>query len=127
MVEDFFQTHLGSLIGNPVRMKHDLKHQSEQAESREEPILGISKEEEEKLIRKMFDQHYREWLDTPIPFLNNKTPRQAVKTKKGLPTVIGLLKDMENSEIRAVKQGNRTTPYNFDWLFSELGIDRNIL
>lgn len=127
MVEDFFQTHLGSLIGNPVRMKHDLKHQSEQAESREEPILGISKEEEEKLIRKMFDQHYGEWLDTPIPFLNHKTPRQAVKTKKGLPTVIGLLKDMENSEIRAVKQGNRTKPYNFDWLFSELGIGRNIL
>lgn len=127
MVEDFFQTHLGPLIGNPVRIKHDLKRSSEQAESREEPILGISKEEEEHLIRKMFDQHYREWLDTPLPFLNHKTPRQATKTKKGLPTVIGLLKDMENSEIRAVKQGNRMTPYNFDWLFSELGVDRNIL
>lgn len=70
----------------------------------------------------MFDQHYREWIDSLLPFLNHKTPRESVKTKKGLGKVIELLKDMENTEMRAVKQGNRAMPYNFNWVYSELGI-----
>lgn len=126
-MEDFFQTQLRTLIGNPTRIKHDLERLSEQTDSREKPFSGIPKEEEERLIRQMLDKHYREWLDDPLPFLNQKTPRQAAKTKKGLPTVIDLLKDMENLEIRAVKQGNRATAYNFDWMFSELGIEKDRL
>lgn len=124
---DFFQAHLGSLIGSPARTKHDLNQSLEKTKSREKPVSGISKEEEERLIQQLFDQHYREWLDSPLPFLSHKTPRQAAKTKKGLPTVIGLLKDMENGDIRAVKQGQRSTSYDFDWLYSELGIERYLL
>lgn len=127
VAEAFLQTHLGSLVGSPTRIRHDLKRPSEQVDSTEEHGSGIPKEEEDRLIRQMFDQHYREWLDTPLPFLNHRTPRQACKTKKGLPTVICLLKDMENSDLRAVKQGNRTTPYKFGWLFEELGIERDLL
>ena len=127
MATDFFQAHLGSLIGSSARTKHDLNQPLEQIESREEPVSGISKEEEDRLIQQLFDQHYREWLDSSLPFLNHKTPRQVAKTKKGLPIVIGLLKDMENGDIRAVKQGQRSSSYNFDWLYSELGIERHLL
>lgn len=76
----------------------------------------------------LLKQHYREWLDSPLPFLNHKTPREVAKTKKGLQTVIDLLKDMENGDMRAVKQGNRAAgSYNFDWLYSELGVERRLL
>lgn len=40
--------------------------------------------------------YYVRWLDEPIPALGNKTPRKAVKTKKGRAQVTALLKDIEN-------------------------------
>lgn len=119
IVEDFFQDQLSSLLGEPTRLKPELR---DSEDSSEELVSGLSTEEEEKFIQQMLDQHYREWIDSPLPFLNHKTPRQSVKTKNGLGKVIELLKDMENTDMRAVKQGNRAMPYNFNWVYSELGI-----
>jgi hypothetical protein len=127
IVEDFFQTHLTSLVGKPTRLHHDLKKSQDETETSKELTSGLSVEAEEKLKEKFFDQHYREWLDSPLPALKGKTPRQAAQTKAGIQHVIDLLKDMVNGELRALKQGRKTTPYNFDWLFSELGIERHSL
>lgn len=126
-IQDFFQTHLGLLLGSPTRIQHDLNRSSDKTASSNKVTSGLSSKEEEKLIQQMFDRHYREWTDTPLSFLNDKTPRQAVKTKKGLSAVIGLIKDMQNADNRAVKCGNKQKPYSFDWLFAELGIERNLL
>ncbi|EKE09270.1 MAG: hypothetical protein ACD_16C00200G0003 [uncultured bacterium] len=95
--------------------------------SSNELTSGLSVEEEERLKEQFFDRHYREWLDSPLPALKGKTPRDAVKTKTSFQHVIDLVKDMGNAEQRAVKQGNQSKPYNFDWLFAELGIDLNLL
>lgn len=128
IVEDFFQTHLASLIGDPARLKHDFTKASEtQHSDSEERASGLSLEEEESFTRQLFDRHYREWLDSPLPPLKGKTPRQAVKTKHGLQNVIELLKDMVNTDLRAVQQGDRKTSYDFSWLFSELGIEKHLL
>lgn len=122
IVEDFFQEQLPSLIGQPVRIQHELKTSPE--DSSEEQALDLSQEEEEAIIKQMFDLHYQEWVDSPLAFLKHKTPRQAVKAKDGLQKVVDLLKDMENKDLRAVKQGNRPKPYPFDWVYYELGIPR---
>jgi len=128
MSEDFFQTHLTSLAGKPIRIQHDLKRASEETNlSSNELTLGLSMEEEEQLKEQFFDRHYREWIDSPLPALKGKTPRAAAKTKTGLQHVIDLIKDMVNAELRAVKQGSKSSPYNFDWLFAELGIQRHLL
>ena len=124
IAEDFFQTHLTSLVGKPTRLQHDLKTSQDGTETSKELRSGLSVEAEEKLKEKFFDQHYREWLDSPLPALKGKTPRQAAKTKAGIQHVTDLLKDMVNAELRAVKQGRKTTPYDFDWLFSELCLER---
>jgi hypothetical protein len=39
----------------------------------------------------MMVDRMRSWLDEPIPMLNGKTPRAAVRTKKGRDDVIHLL------------------------------------
>ena len=128
MSEDFFQTHLTSPAGKPIRIQHDLKRASEETNlSSNELTLGLSMEEEEQLKEQFFDRHYREWIDSPLPALKGKTPRAAAKTKTGLQHVIDLIKDMVNAELRAVKQGSKSSPYNFDWLFAELGIQRHLL
>ena len=127
IVEDVIQTHLTSFIGEPTRIKHDLKESKDGKESSKELTSGLSPEAEEALKQQFLDQHYRDWLDSPLPALKGKTPRQAAKTKAGLQTIIDILKDMSNGELRAVKRGSKTIPYNFDWLFAELGIERHLL
>lgn len=38
-------------------------------------------------VREQFDAFYMDWLDQPVPALDNKTPRQAAKTAKGAQKV----------------------------------------
>lgn len=127
-VEEFFKAHLGVLFGNPTRVKHDPSHASGGKDTLlEEDDVDLSPEEQTILIQQMLDQHYVEWLDSPLPYLKDKTPRQASKTQKGRQEVINLLKDMQNAEFRVVKRGIRTNPYNFDWIIAELGIEKGQL
>jgi hypothetical protein len=61
----------------------------------EKPVKGIPREVKQAILKDMFDSHYREWLDTPLPALSGKTPRRAVKVKEGRRQVENLLREME--------------------------------
>jgi hypothetical protein len=126
-MEAFFKTNLGSFLGDARRLKHEQRYASKNDNVSKEPEIDISLEEQTELIQQMLDQHYIEWLDSPLPYLKGKSPRQATKTKKGQQDVINLLKDMQNSDLRSFKRGEKTKLYNFDWLFLELSIDQNHL
>lgn len=78
--EDF--ESLGFHMGDPVRIKHDLKHPSKQEDFREEPVSRISKEEEERFIRQMLDQHYQEWLDTPSSFFKSQDTKAGCENEE---------------------------------------------
>jgi hypothetical protein len=43
----------------------------------------------------MFQEHWRKWVDEPLPALQGETPRQAVSTADGLEKVEALLRDAE--------------------------------
>ena len=77
-----------------------------------------------EIIRHTLDQHYRQSLDEAIPALDNKTPRQCVRSKKGREKVIEWLKHLENSELRrAASQGQE--PYDSSWMWVELKLDKH--
>ena len=57
-----------------------------------------------------------------IPALSNRTPRHAVTLKTFCPRVIDLLKEFENNEARAARQGK--IPYDFGWLWKDLGLEK---
>jgi uncharacterized protein (DUF2384 family) len=99
--------------------KDDSRHRDDAGKApRETPDPAIAAE----LIRDMLDQHYRQILDEPIPMLDNKTPRQCAKSKKGREKVIDWLKHLENSEQRrAASQGQ--PPYDSRWIWKELKLD----
>jgi hypothetical protein len=82
----------------------------------------IPEEIQAPLIKKFLDDHYRKWLDEALPALSHRTPRHAVTLKTFRPKVIELLKQMENSEARAGARGK--TPYDFGWLWRELGLEK---
>jgi hypothetical protein len=52
------------------------------------------------LVRNEKISHYESWLDTSIPALGGKTPKQAARSIAGRNALIGLLKEVENHEAR---------------------------
>lgn len=52
------------------------------------------------------EAHYNNWLDTKIPMLGNKTPRQAVKTPDGRELVEALLTQLERGMRERKMPGN---------------------
>lgn len=86
------------------------------------PPSGITPDLEARLRTEFLDSHYRKWLDEKIPALEYRTPRHAVKLKTVRSKVVDLLKEIENAEARAAGEGE--TPYDFGWLWKELGLDR---
>ena len=68
------------------------------------------------MIEQAIRRSYANWVDEPIPALDNKTPRQAIRTATGLERVKGLLRSYEASESRqAAEQGRREISYQFLW------------
>ena len=51
--------------------------------------------EAQALLRKMSEHHWKEWIKTPLPLLDNKTPRQASQTEEGREQLEALLLDFE--------------------------------
>lgn len=64
------------------------------------PEADIPPEIAAQLIHNYMTNFYANWTDEIIPILGNKTPRKALKTKKGRLALIELLKSYEHGEAR---------------------------
>ncbi len=86
------------------------------------PAVGedIPPELLEKVFNETMERAYGNWLDEPIPYLGDKTPREAAKTAKGREKVNRLLKDYENRAERDKKEGKPA--YDFSRFRRELDI-----
>jgi hypothetical protein len=80
----------------------------------------IPPEIERELLSKFQDDHYAQWPDHPLPALEGKTPRAAVRTKSGRRAVLDIIHMMENGEERARRAGRPA--YDFSRLRAELGL-----
>lgn len=107
-----------------VTSHQDLKQALEHAESRHraDPPLSLPREIQTELIDKYYDEHYRAWVDQPVPALDNLTPRHAARDHRQRPTLITLLKECENRAAHAAKEGRPS--YDFTWMWKELGLER---
>ena len=72
-------------------------------------------------MREFLDRHYRQVIEEPLPALGNLPPREAVRTPEGRQKVIGWLKNLENGEGRRARKDG-TPPYDFSWMWRELGV-----
>lgn len=73
-------------------------------------------------VRDLYDRHYRAWLDRPHPSLGNRTPRAAAQTKLWRSQLVERLKELENGVERSALNGR--PPYDFLWIWKELGLER---
>lgn len=74
--------------------------------------------EEQNLPREVKEMHYRDWLDTPVPALDGKTPRAAARGKRTREKLDLLLREMENREHRLPAAGR----FEMSRLRRELGL-----
>jgi hypothetical protein len=107
-------------------LKNLIKHRIDSVQSlesmMEEKSKGKPKKSDEEipeeikqaLIKDMYDNHYREWLDSPIPALDGKTPRKAIRSKEGRHRVEDLLRQLEYLHDES---GNA---YDVSWVRKEL-------
>ncbi len=120
---DLLASHLGALVGAPLISHEDIEKTMEtSAGSRVSAENEIPPEIAAQIMRDFLDDHYRRTLDDPLPILDGKTPRQAVKTKKGRGQVIEWLKYLENSEHRRA-DGDGQEPYDMTWMWRELKLE----
>ena len=95
----------------------------QQGDNYRQPVDSIDPEIAAEIIQNTMDQHYRQCLDEAIPALDNKTPRQCARSKKGREKVIEWLKHLENNELRrTARQGQ--TPYDSRWMWDELKLGK---
>ena len=78
--------------------------------------------EEDGAVRELYDRHYHDWMDRPVPALANRTPRTAARSRLWRGKVVELLKGFENMSARGALDGR--PPYDFQWIWRELGLER---
>jgi len=55
-------------------------------------------------IREHIEKMHMNWADTPVPALDNRTPREAVREPEGKERVVRLINDWENMQSRMKEQ-----------------------
>lgn len=121
--QELLMAHLGDMLGQPLTTHQTVEKLIEERpdDPDDEVMEELPPEIVEAAIQAHLDAHYRNLLDNPIPVLDGRTPRQAVRTKKGKQQVINWLKRLENGEARqAASQGRK--PYDTSWMWTALNL-----
>jgi hypothetical protein len=86
------------------------------------PAPAVPPEVEAQVLGKVLHRHFTEWLDQPVPALDGRTPRAAVRDPRLRPRLIQLLRETENHQDHARREGRAW--YDIGWMWTELGIAR---
>lgn len=113
------QDNLGDLISMAVIEHEDIFDTSKPKKSKKQnkEDFQIPADVQEGIYKDFFDQHLRKSLDEKIPILNNKTPRQCVKSDP--KRVLKWLEMMEQNTKEQIPGGN----YDMSWVYNELGLN----
>lgn len=108
---------LGGLVATPVTESQSMQSALEEHRARKRPSAEaaapkLPPEEAARVMSELFDRHYRQVIDEPLPALGNISPHEAVRTPDGRQKVIGWLKNLENGESRRARKDG-TPPYDF--------------
>lgn len=100
-----------ALLGDYIRFRLDTFQSVKAAlkerkghEQKEAP-LGIPREEQEDVMRRILTRQMEAWIHTPIPALDGKTPLEMMNLPGGRERVEQLLKEVENMEERKKREG----------------------
>ena len=111
-----FQSMMEERLNDPGFEDKDLG-KSAMDDIPEEALRGIALD--------YWEKYYNEWADIEIPFLDNRTPLEAIKTDAGKQKVIDLIDDYENKNAHQGQGsggGNIQKFFNADELRKRMGL-----
>ena len=124
-VEELVMEAAGDLVKPPLTSIRTIAQLL--AEREAQPVARGADEVPPEIARQIthdyMDKHYREALDTPLPALGNRSPRQATRSATGRAKVIGWLKLLENRSAR--QDDSPIAEYDFAWMWVELGLEEH--
>jgi hypothetical protein len=105
------------LLHDPKRKRQDPSSLRKTSPGKARPP-GKKSAQEVAILREMKDRHYSAWIDTPIPALDHKTPRAAMRSARLRDRLDLLLRDIEYTENR-LPESER---HDFGQIRRELGL-----
>ena len=105
-----------TLIETPEQKMKSLPIANAKKDEGNQNLLGPEIQEHFKAIAK---EHWENWFDEAIPVLENKTPRQAARTKEGKEKLEALLLAYERRDLEV---GNNLFKADIGYLRRELGL-----
>jgi hypothetical protein len=88
--------HKGTSTQSQDEMRQSIERRRlARSHGRDEPELPESDPEAKRIVAEMLRQHAEDWVDTRIPALRGRTPREAVADADGREIVEGVLKEWE--------------------------------
>jgi hypothetical protein len=112
----------GAAVAYRVTSYEDVAQAAKRRPASTRAAPEIPPEVEAAVVAQFYEEHYRKWLDEPVPALDGHTPREAAGLKSAHPQLISLLKGMENMSDRERRAGRPA--YDFAWMWAELGLER---
>jgi hypothetical protein len=95
-------------------------HRRDHAQQRRKPPTGLTPAPTRDLERQLLNDHYRRWLDEPLPALDGRSPREASRGPQREELEL-LLRGIENRAERALRDGGAWP--DLCWLREELGLN----
>ncbi|MGH6900698.1 MAG: hypothetical protein ACREJ5_29795 [Geminicoccaceae bacterium] len=123
---DLLAATLGPLVGPPSISSQTpaqalAEGGADTAEASEAQPSRSSKEQDEALHH-VLDRHYRATLSAPVPALDGKTPKQAVRSRSGREKTARWLKYLENQTARRSRISGEPG-YDFGWMWDALKLN----
>ena len=119
---DFWQELLQEAVDFKAIIYEDVSQAIKRAPVRENKAPEVPLEVQAEVSGHYYEEHYRKWLDEPVPALDHRTPRDAARQESVRPKLIALLKDFESRSERQRRSGR--IAYDFSWMWKELGLNR---
>jgi len=116
------ETLCGSAVTYRATSYEDVRQAMKRRPARAAEASEVPPEVQAAVVGQFYEEHYRKWLDEPIPALAGRTPREAAALKSARPRLVALLKGMENMSERDRRAGRPA--YDFGWMWAELGLER---
>lgn len=85
-----------AVIQSSEKMLEDVRHNPTLPSAQKDQDELMALPEVQETLRAMADQHWKIWLDSPLPALKGQTPREAAKTGSGRERLEALLLTFES-------------------------------
>jgi len=130
LAEEVFREHLAfsgeSVVDIAKQVFRQMHEQGESGPQRAVPdanaLAGeIPLEVEQQVMEQFYRRHYTQFLDEPVPMLNDMTPRDAASDPKMRPQLVQLMKQhVHGIESMCREKGLK---FSIDWVLTDLGLN----